>query len=180
MALISPPRECRFCRNKRLPFAQARSLAPYTGSWKAAIVNFKKNPAGILLEQLARLGRRAIHNIFFSVSWDLMVSVPGRRKNTWHAADRLAGRLAEGLHLPFWPVLEYTRSTEPQRGLKRAERLRNMHRALTSRGDLTGSRILLVDDVYTTGATVHEACRALRESGAETVDVFTLARVEEA
>lgn len=180
MASITPVRECRFCRNKRLPFTHARSLAPYTGSWKAAVVNFKKSPAGILLEQLARLGRSAIHRGFFPASWDLVVSVPGRRRNTWHAADRLAGRLASGLRLPFRQTLEYTRLNAPQRGLKRAERLQNMHGALTSRGDLTGLRILLVDDVYTTGATVQEACRALRESGAEAVDVFTLARVEEA
>ncbi|MBU2620979.1 MAG: ComF family protein [Proteobacteria bacterium] len=75
-------------------------------------------------------------------------------------------------------VLERTRYTEPQTGLGREKRMKNIKGAFTVRdaSALEGKRILLVDDVYTTGATADECAKALLESGAMSVDVLTLAR----
>jgi predicted amidophosphoribosyltransferase len=62
--------------------------------------------------------------------------------------------------------------------LKRSERRRNIRGAfrVAAQGDIENRRLLLVDDVFTTGATVEEAARALRAAGAASVDVLTLAR----
>jgi ComF family protein len=70
------------------------------------------------------------------------------------------------------------RRTDPQTGLSRQERGRNIRKAFAVRKPETiqGKRILLVDDVYTTGATVNACARILLEVGAATVDVLTLAR----
>jgi predicted amidophosphoribosyltransferase len=72
-------------------------------------------------------------------------------------------------------VLARTRFVAAQRGLGLAERRRNVAGAFRARGPLP-ARVCLVDDVYTTGATVSAAASALRKAGAREVHVVTLAR----
>ncbi len=74
-------------------------------------------------------------------------------------------------------VLERTRSTSPQTHLTEHERRANVRGAFTATAPerLAGKQVLLVDDVYTSGATVEECTRALLDGGAKIVDVFTLA-----
>jgi ComF family protein len=75
-------------------------------------------------------------------------------------------------------VLERRRWTEPQTGLGRKKRLTNVKNAfsINDLSKISGKKILLVDDVYTTGATVNECAKVLINGGAEHVDVLTLAR----
>ncbi len=67
-------------------------------------------------------------------------------------------------------------STARQTGLRSAERRRNIRGAFAAAGACRGRRVLLVDDVYTTGATASAAAEALRRAGAEEVHVVTFAR----
>jgi predicted amidophosphoribosyltransferase len=76
--------------------------------------------------------------------------------------------------VPVEPLLGSTRPLRPQRGLPRGERRRNVRGAFRA-GEARG-RIVLVDDVYTTGATSSAAATALRAAGATRVDVVTFAR----
>ena len=71
------------------------------------------------------------------------------------------------------------RDTPPQTGLRRGERVKNVRGAfgVSDPGPVKGKRVLLIDDIYTTGATVKECARVLKKAGAEFVDVLTLARV---
>jgi len=84
--------------------------------------------------------------------------------------------------LPVVPVAEdilvRKRWTEPQTGLGRKERLQNIKNAFGVRDSskIKGGKILLVDDVYTTGATANECAKVLMRAGAARVDVLTLAR----
>lgn len=92
-----------------------------------------------------------------------------------HALAKLEGR-------PFHPaVLDRVKARRSQEGLNAAQRRRNVtgaYRVARGRGALVaGRRILLVDDVYTTGATVNACARALKRAGAAAVSVVTLARV---
>jgi predicted amidophosphoribosyltransferase len=75
-------------------------------------------------------------------------------------------------------VLERRRWTEPQTGLGRKKRLTNVKNAFSvnDHSKIAGKRILLVDDVFTTGATANECAKVLLKGGAEHVDVLTLAR----
>jgi predicted amidophosphoribosyltransferase len=77
---------------------------------------------------------------------------------------------------PF--LLERSRPTVPQTQLKERERRENVKGAftVTSPEQIQDRHVLLVDDVYTSGATVTECTKALLHAGAQTVDVFTLAR----
>jgi ComF family protein len=74
--------------------------------------------------------------------------------------------------------LERVRETPPQIGLAHAARRGNVRRAFVSKGPerIEGRRIVLIDDVFTTGATVNDCARALKRAGAETVCVLTVAR----
>ena len=69
-----------------------------------------------------------------------------------------------------------TRDTPPQASLSWAARARNMRGAFTATRRFDGQRVALVDDVMTTGATLHAAARALRHAGAAGVDVWVVAR----
>jgi predicted amidophosphoribosyltransferase len=108
-----------------------------------------------------------------------VVFVPGdpdrRLKRGQHAAERLASELAACWELPLLPVLTRARGSPRQRGLTQLERRRNVSGAFLAHGEVP-ARVVLVDDVYTTGATVNAAASALRKGGARTVEVVTLAR----
>ena len=75
------------------------------------------------------------------------------------------------------PPLRFTRRPADQAGLGVAEREANLHGSLVARADLSGRRVLVVDDVLTTGATLREACRAIRAAGGEAVACAVLAAV---
>ena len=94
-----------------------------------------------------------------------------------HPPERLARELATRWCLTDVPLLIRTggRATVRQTGLARAERLRNARGAFVAVAE-TPKRVLLVDDVYTTGATVSAAATALKKAGARRIDVVTFAR----
>ncbi len=97
-------------------------------------------------------------------------------KRGHHPPERLARLLGEGWGLPVEPLLGRARRVERrQRGLALAERRRNVRGAFRPVGRAP-PEVLLVDDVYTTGATVNAAASALRQAGARRVEVVTFAR----
>ena len=115
---------------------------------------------------------------------DMVVPVPLHRRRLWwrgfNQAALLAAEVARRLERPLdTEVLIRVRATNPQTYRHHDERRRNVRRAFEIRkpGRLAGKRVLLVDDVMTTGATVEECARTLIDGGASAVDVFTLARV---
>jgi len=115
---------------------------------------------------------------------DMVVPVPLHRSRLWwrgfNQAALLAAEVAHRLELPIdTNVLVRVRATNPQTYRHHDERLRNVRRAFRAPHPqrVAGQRILLVDDVMTTGATVEECARTLLDASAKAVDVFTLARV---
>jgi predicted amidophosphoribosyltransferase len=92
-----------------------------------------------------------------------------------HPAHSLARELARRWELPAAALLDRVGSSPRQTGLGRAARRRNVTDAFDPR-TAAPPRVLLVDDVYTTGSTVSAAAGALRRGGASTVDVVTFAR----
>jgi ComF family protein len=102
------------------------------------------------------------------------------RQREFNQSLRIAAWVARRLDRPLWPdMLRRTRWTAPQTTLDRTQRRSNVRRAFAVRNPdaVAGCRFLLVDDVYTTGATVNECTRALRAAGATDVYVVTVARM---
>ena len=177
---------CETCLRHPRPFRQARACALYeTGvddhPLKAALHRYKYGPeaslarplAGILLARCPLL----VH------AYDRIVPVPLHRERLrWRGFNQallIARPLSKQAGTPIDAhSLRRLRPTRPQVELTGAERRDNVARAfaVTRPRAVRGRRILLVDDVYTTGSTVADCSRALLAAGARVVDVLVLAR----
>ena len=131
---------------------------------------------------LRRLGAWAAELVVEAVprpDADVVAFVPADRdrrlRRGHHAAEELAHELGRRWEISVESPLRRTRSAQRQRGLDHVARRRNVRGAFAAASPVRG-RILLVDDVYTTGATANAAASALRRSGARKVEVVTFAR----
>lgn len=114
---------------------------------------------------------------FEFVSW-VPVSRKRRRERGYDQTELLCRRICENLNMKPIPLLEKLRHTPPQSGIKDSSaRAANVRGAfgVTGQAELTGKRILLIDDIVTTGATLSECCRVLLTAGAESVVCAALA-----
>jgi len=133
-------------------------------------------------DPLGRWAARAAGEAPFSSEIDVVVplplSGPRRRERGFNQAELLAETIATRLRVPLRPrVLRKVVDTPPQAGLSRAARRRNLDGVFRARERaVRGRRILLVDDVLTTGASLSEAARTLRKAGARRVDAAVVAR----
>lgn len=98
------------------------------------------------------------------------------RQRGYDQALELAKPLARGLGLPLCDVLRRVRATSPQSELDAVARRRNLRRAFAVHG-APPAHVALIDDVMTTGATLHAAAQALRRAGVARVDAWVVARV---
>ena len=174
---------CLDCRvNRRYAFDQAISACRYESVAKELLLALKYKGrlseapflgqllAGIVGERLGVEGADAI------------VPVPLHptrlRERTFNQAHVLAKYLAQHLDVPCWGhLLQRRRATRPQAELDKTERLANVRGAFGLRPDpaVAGSSILLVDDIFTTGATADACAQLLKKTGAHRVTVVTVA-----
>lgn len=170
-----PVLRCVECSGRRLAFASARAAVVYTGSTRVLVRAWKERG----LRPLATLAAELVVAAVPRPVADVITYIPpdGDRslKRGHHPAQRLARELAARWELEERSLLRRTRAVAQQTGLSLVERRRNVRGAFAATGRVP-SRVVLVDDVYTTGATVGAAASALRAGGAEQVQVVTFAR----
>jgi ComF family protein len=160
-------------------FSCARAAGEYEGALRDIVHALKYDGRRSLAAPLAALMRESGSDLLLHA--DLVVPVPlhpwRRLRRGFNQADDLAGRL----EMPVCRALWRERATRPQTGLRPAERRRNVRHAfrvspLVRRSRLHGARVVLVDDVRTTGATLDACARALRDAGAHEVVALTAAQ----
>jgi predicted amidophosphoribosyltransferase len=184
-----PVARCRECAGRRLAFARARAAVPYEGGVRSLVGAWKERglrPVARLAAELAleRLERPDAAFLTF-------VPPDGGRllERGYHPAERFARDLAAAWELPCLPLLRRAPGSRRQRGLTLAERRSNVRDGFAARpvsgkcvsgkcvsGKCVSGAAVLVDDVYTSGATVHAAAAALCRAGAGKVEVVTFAR----
>src|SRR5262249_55982024 len=114
--------------------------------------------------------------------FDIIVPVPlhpaRQRERGFNQADLLAELLSTHASVPCRRLLKRVRYTTTQTALDRSERMENLHNAfrLRKNADVRGLRVLLIDDVLTTGSTLSECARVLKGAGAISVHAATAAR----
>ena len=148
-----------------------------------AIHVFKYGRKTVVSRRLGQLVRDSFHRHWKPDEVDLLLAVPLHRKRLrergFNQAHLLITRWAKAQEMAFDDaLLTRHRMTEPQAGLSLHTRKGNVKGAFIVQKpeSVKGRRILLVDDVYTTGATVNECAKSLMKARAEYVDVLTLAR----
>jgi len=129
--------------------------------------------------RLARDAALLVAEVVPRVTAACLVPVPGDPERAWHRGDVPARGLAIELGriwaLPTLAVLERSRALPRQRGLSLDERRRNVRGSVVARAAVP-TEVCIVDDVYTSGATVDACAAACRRAGARRVQVVTLAR----
>ncbi len=174
---------CAYCSRHRIWFTRARSAVRYRGPIRDVIQSFKYKNALYLGRDMNLLLLACVQAHYGAIPFDAVTSVPlfarRERERTYNQAAVLARDLASDLRSPYDNRLVIRiRDTQTQTHLSAPERRENMAGAFVPHGSngRQGQRLLLVDDVMTTGATVNECARALKEAGAEYVYVATVAR----
>jgi ComF family protein len=170
---------CTSCRHRRLHFAAARAAGVYDGTLREAIhaLKFKGRrplaaPLGSLMaERIAVAGLPAAQ---------VVIPVPLHhrrlRERGYNQSELLAAEVSHHLGLPVRSdVLVRRQATEAQSGLTLDVRRANVRGAFATVRSLAGQRVLLVDDVLSTGFTVSECAKMLRQAGAVQVLVLTAA-----
>jgi len=172
---------CAACRSGLRGFDRAASFGMYEGALRSLIHLFKYSGMKPLARPLAAYLERTIS---IDEAYDAVVAVPLYWRKRWsrgfNQAELLARHVAKGRGIPLMSPLRRKRSTATQAGLASAGRRRNVAGAfvLKSNQNLAGKKILLIDDVMTTGATASACASVLKRGGATSVSLLTLARVD--
>ena len=169
-----PVERCAECAGRRVSFVRARAAVAYDGPARTLVASWKERGqrrlgvvfAGLVLEVVPR------------PPVDAVTFVPGDPNRVYrrgqNPAEALARLLALEWELSFERLLERQRRVPQQRGLRREERRKNVRGAFAATG--APASVAVIDDVYTTGATVLAAATELRRAGARAVHVVTFAR----
>lgn len=172
---------CFRCRGGRLNLTGAASVARYRAGARSLVLAFKFGGETELAAPIAALMGERLRGADFAGKLDLVLPVAlhpaKRRQRGFDQAGLLADRVARHVGLPCRSdLMRRAIHTKPQATLQREARLENMTGAFTASGEVEGKRLLLVDDVMTTGATMAECARACRDAGARRVYALTFAR----
>lgn len=189
LAIILPPvcsccganREDCVCRKHRRHFDRCAVPFYYEGPVKQGILRLKEQDDVDNAEFFARYMAQVVRREYGSLRFDWIIPVPltraRRKERGFNQSERLARALSRELTVPVSTALCKVAETRPQKELTALERSGNLLGAFEVEGaDLEGARILLTDDLITTGSTLDECAKMLKLYGASEVCVVTAAR----
>ena len=175
---------CSSCRAERPHYDRGFALVEYDEPTKLIFhqIKFEKKPW--LFEIYGGLLHPSFLPLRFN-DYEMIIPVPldGSREqkrgfNQALMIAKMVKRVDPLYEVPIQKLIKKTKKTTPQSQLRRNQRLTNLNNAfkLNQPQEISGKNILLIDDIFTTGSTINECARLLKENGAGRVDFFTLAR----
>jgi len=174
---------CEECILSPPPFCAARSLGVYEGALLDAIHLFKYHEKISIGETLGRMMAQAPYDSLAIIDYSLIIPVPLHpkrlRERGFNQSLVLARQVSKRFSIPLdFSALRRRVHTEAQVNLSGRERRANVRGAfeVTDQSRIQGHKVVLIDDVYTTGSTAAECSNVLVQSGAKEVAVLTLAR----
>lgn len=181
---------CVICFLWPAPVRCVRSLFRYSRQVKALVCGLKYGKRRAIAKYLGRLLAQAVdlkdpRLSFQNQDWDLIVPVPSSSQSLqergFHHMALVVREFASCVRLPVaCAALEFKDTRPPQASLPIARRHKNMEGAFRAKSKVVqGRRILLLDDVLTTGASIWQAASALLDAGAQQVDALTVARAKD-
>lgn len=171
---------CVDCQNRRFYVEAGYALYPYDERMQKAVRYFKYDGEAVnglyFADQMAEQYGEWVRKICPEVILPVPVHKKRMRFRGFNQAACLAGRIGERLGIPVdLHYLVRTENTKPQKGLDSKARFRNLQKGFAVRkGGGTYQNILLVDDIYTTGATLEACGKVLNEEGAEKINFLCL------
>ena len=174
---------CMVCREGLANFDAAYSFGSYEGTLQQLIHLFKYAKVETLAGPLSHFLMQALP---LEANFDVIMAMPMHWRKRWergfNQAELLADPVARRYGLPLATILRRTRYTKSQAGLTEAARRKNLRGSfrLKRPEQVAGKRVLLIDDVFTTGATLRAAAAVLKAAGVARVSALTLARVDRA
>ncbi len=183
---LVPAERCPACKDFSLKFDAVYPLGRYQGALRELVLKTKRLSAEALSLTIGRLLAQRLGEKLAKFRADAVLPVPmhwvKRLLRGVNSPELLADRLGRKLGVPVVRTLVRCRYTGPQKDLLPRERFRNVRGAFrlrrSDRKRWQGSRLLLVDDILTTGATCSEVARLLKQSGAAAVAVVVAARAD--
>lgn len=162
--------------SREFPLSGGGSLAvaacfPYEKGFRRTLHRLKFQEERALARPLGTLMAEAASSLgedFDGVTW-VPMSPQKLRRRGYNQSELLAKAVAKELGLPAWDLLEQVRETDTQHSLTRAQRADNVRGAYRAKSATLGKRVLLVDDIVTTGATLRACAQGLYGAGAQKV-----------
>lgn len=177
--------KCKECQEKFTFFSKHRSFGEYSGHLKMAIMGLKYKKqiyqAQFFGEQLAMMIEKDEALFDFDIIVPVPIHLTRRMMRGYNQAERIAYFLAKTLNAnPPEELLVRTRHTKKLKNLNKASRKAMLENAIIvkryKKNRVKGQKILLVDDIYTTGATLDACSKALYEAGCDQINCITVAR----
>lgn len=152
-------------------FLAVAACFPYEKGFRRTLHRLKFQEERALARPLGTLMAEAASSLgeeLDGVTW-VPMSPQKLRRRGYNQSELLAKAVAKELGLPAWDLLEQVRETDTQHNLTRAQRADNVRGAYRAKGAALGKRVLLVDDIVTTGATLRACAQGLYGAGAQKV-----------
>jgi competence protein ComFC len=170
---------CEICSDRMWYLDRCITAAEYTGSMKDMLRSFKFEKKRRIHRHLCEITYNALQGE--SLDADVVTSVPMTGAKVWkrgfNQSELVARGLAGRLGCEYRDLLEEKGSSRTQKDLQYRDRFINiLGRYAPRRAEMRGRKVLVVDDVFTTGATLNECARVLRDAGAVKVFAVTIAR----
>ncbi len=180
---VTQPGECVNCRDNVLPYRKAYAPFDYTGSIRYMIVSYKDKGSPWLHQYISRF--LIDYAKAMEITADYLVYVPSSEKalktRGFEHNKRVAIAVANALDMELTEPLHRVMQTRDSHKLKGKERYENVSHSFKMREDydksiLIGKRVLIIDDVMSTGATATTCAQILKNNGAKEINILTLAR----